>query len=786
MEEFIISVAGSSRSINWKPNRVTWDAFINKLRIPKIGDETVQEFDRLAKTERAIRKDVGGFVAGKVTGGRRVKGSVQFRTMVTLDVDYANEYFWLDFCILYGCRAVLYSTRSDRPNNHRYRLIIPLDREVDDREEFEAVARKIAENIGIELFDPTTFQAERLMYWPSISSDQEYTIEHQEGECICVDDVLKEYGDGDEWRDIRNWAFVNSEEAEIRATVTKAQTVDPRNKTGLVGAFCKAYSISEAINKYLSDVYEPCENGRYTYVLGSSAAGMVTYDDSLAFSHHATDPINDGHAYNAYDLVRVHKFGHLEKSESEAAMSDLVRSDELCLAVLAEAKSKTEDILSDFEDMPEDAIQEAEEGLVWDLDKKGAKMNTTRNFINAFKSDPLLNGLLAYDEFRDVLLFTRKPFFNTSLDKGDVLDDECVSYLSYHIEMMHGISNDKKLDDALDVIGMQNQFHPIKKYLESLEWDFEPRIDQFLQTYMGAADSIYTREAFRKMLVAAITRIYRPGTKFDTALIMFSAQGTGKSTLLSKLAKGWFNDSLVSMDGTKAYEAIQYSWIVELAELSALRKSDVEATKNFISKTEDTYRAAYARRVKTHKRKCVFFGSTNDDNFLKDQTGNRRFFPIAVCYNKNTGEIFKESFAGIVDQVWAEAMVLYNNGESLILSDEAEAIANQQRDNFTERSPQIGLVEDYLNMKFPEDYEDRTPEQRRDFVLGLLNEEGCKQRDEFCLFEIWVEALGRSSGEFGALQGKELSNMIRGIKGFTKGERKRFKNYGIQTSYIRC
>lgn len=170
---------------------------------------------------------------------------------------------------------------------------------------------------------------------------------------------------------------------------------------------------------------------------------------------------------------------------------------------------------------------------------------------------------------------------------------------------------------------------------------------------------------------------------------------------------------------------------MELAELSALRKSDVEAVKNFISKREDTYRGAYARRVKTHKRQCVFFGSTNDDEFLKDATGNRRFFPVAVKRTRKTHIIFEPEFDAVVDQLWAEAMEGYMLGESLTLSDKAEAIAGGTREEFTERTPIQGLIEEYLDRLFPADYEDRFLAQRLDFLNGDLGEEGTETKKLF-------------------------------------------------------
>lgn len=784
MEKYTLSLAGSSSSLKWKTKRLTWEEFLERLGTPVITNETVREFDKLDKPAKSSLKDVGGFMAGELSGLQRLKKAVMSRSMITLDVDFADDLFPFDFVDRFpGYAAVIYTTRSDRPGARRYRLILPLKNEVTDVTMYEAAARKVAELLGIDLFDKTTFQAERMMYWQSLSKDQTGLFEVFEGDPIDAEYLIGLYGDKEEWRDVRNWAFHSETERDTRATISKEMAKDPRDKEGLVGAFCRTYTIQEAISKYLTDVYTETENGRYTYALGSGAAGLVVYDDVLCFSHHSTDPVGDGHAYNAYDLVRVHKFGHLGKEESVKEMNRLVCADKQCVKDMVTLDAD----LSDFDAYDEEVKNEAEEAadLVWDLDRKGSKMCTVRNFINAFKCDPLLNDLLAYDLFLDTIVYTRTPFFSPDIKKGDMLDDTAVAIFKERIETMHGIYSDGKLTDAIENISLKNSFHPVKKYLEAQRWDGVKRIDNFLVDYMGAKPSIYVSEAFRKMLVAAVTRIYEPGRKFDTALVMYSGQGAGKSTLIQALSKGWFNDSLTDVSGQKAYEAIQHAWIVELAELSALRRSDVEATKNFISKREDTYRSAYARRVKTHRRQCVFFGSTNDDEFLKDKTGNRRFFPIEVCANKNTHKLFERSFDKVVDQLWAEAMELYMCGESLILSEEAEAIANEGREEFTEESPLLGIIENYVNTLFPEDYEERTEQQRADFLAGSLDEVGTVQKNTFCLMELWVEAMGRRKDEYTSGKGRELSIAMRQLKGWRKGKLKRTKLYGTQVIYTR-
>lgn len=786
MDKYTLSVAGSSASLKWTTVKYTWSDFLERLNRDIRSTETMRDFDRLDRTARANLKDVGGYMAGELSGARRLKSAVLSRSMITLDVDYADSLFPLEFDTRFpGVAAVIYNTRSDREKSRRFRVVVPFSEEVQDAAQYEAAARKMAELLGIDLFDPTTFQAERMMYWQSLSSDQPKVFEVFEGEPISAEYLLSLYGNNEEWRDIRNWAFKSDQEKETRAIVSKAMAQNPREKAGLVGAFCRAYSVPEAIEKYLSDVYEIAPgNDRYTYKAGHSVGGMIVFDDLFCFSYHSTDPIADGHAYNAYDLVRVHKFGHLGKEDSTKEMNKLVCADKECVKDMVTPDA----YLDDFDDygdaVKSDSTKEVTE-LVWDLDGKGNKQVTVNNFVNAFKSDPLLNGLLAYDMLKETIVFTRPSFTAKGSKKGDLVNDTDISIIKGRIERMHGIYNDAKLNDAIEQVSSDNAFHPIKLYLESLTWDGVPRIDTFLVDYMGAEDNAYTREAFRKMLLAAVTRIYEPGRKFDTALVFYSEQGVGKSTLIQRLSKGWFNDSLTNLSGKESYEAIQFAWLVELAELSALRKSDVEAVKNFISKREDTYRGAYARRVKTHKRQCVFFGSTNDDEFLKDATGNRRFFPVAVKRTRKTHIIFEPEFDAIVDQLWAEAMEGYMLGEGLTLSDEAETIAGGMREEFTERTPIQGLIEEYLDRLLPADYEDRFLAQRLDFLNGDLGEEGTEAKNSFSLIELWTEALGRRKDEYTVVKARELSNAVKALKGWKRDKQARQKIYGPQVIYRR-
>ena len=316
MDTNIIIATGRSRSArSWKSQKMTWSALANKLAEPTVTNETAAEYAKMSKADQGQKKDVGGFVGGYIPkNGRRVRGAVKERYLITLDADNPSEDFLLDLDMeLGGMEYVLYSTHSHTADNPRYRVIIPVDRPMAP-DEYQAVSRRIADNIGIESFDPSTHQAERLMYWPSHPKDVEYVYQRGEGNLVSVDQCLSTYRD---WRDTSLWP-TSEKESQIRLDAAKKQG-NPLEKKGLLGAFCRCYSITEAIEKFLPGVYEPTQvEGRYTYTEGSSVGGLVIYDnDTFAYSNHATDPIS-GKLVNAFDLVRIHLFGAKDIGEDPA------------------------------------------------------------------------------------------------------------------------------------------------------------------------------------------------------------------------------------------------------------------------------------------------------------------------------------------------------------------------------------------------------------------------------------------------------------------------------------
>jgi hypothetical protein len=312
--ELIIATGKSRYETSWKNKKILWSALLARLQKSIETPETHAEYMQMPRDEQDRIKDTGGFVGGHLKGGHRRTGTVAARQILTLDLDFAPEDLAGEIIDSFAldCAMAIYSTHKHTPKKPRLRLIIPLDREVSP-DEYEAIARKVAEKVGIDYFDDSTYQASRLMYWPSHPSDIEPYFWHYDAPVLKADDILAEYPD---WTDTSYWPE-SSRMTGIRKKQADKQG-DPTSKKGIVGAFCRAYDIPAVIDKFLADVYLPTSQpDRYTYAGGSTAAGLVIYEGGkFAYSNHATDPCG-GQLCNAFDLVRVHKFGELDEGHEK-------------------------------------------------------------------------------------------------------------------------------------------------------------------------------------------------------------------------------------------------------------------------------------------------------------------------------------------------------------------------------------------------------------------------------------------------------------------------------------
>lgn len=792
-----ISTAGSRKATYWPKSEILWSEFAEKLKTPVRGTESLEEYLAMTKAQQAELKDVGGFVGGTFAGDRRKAGHVEGRDLVTLDLDSIPAGQTDDILRRVdglGCAAAVYSTRKHAGYAPRLRIIIPLDVTA-SADQYEPAARKLAALIGIEFCDPTTFEPTRLMYWPSCSTGAEYVYQVYDKPFCSLEGILAMYGD---WQDVAQWPQVPGTDAIERRRLAKQE--DPTAKRGVIGAFCRTYSITQAMDRFIPGMYEETAiQGRYTYTGGSTVGGAIVYDgDLFLYSHHATDPCS-GLLVNAFDLVRLHKYGDQDKDAKEGtpvnklpsfmAMSRLALDDKQVSDLMS--KERYEKAQRAFQ-APAGAQQEAGEApdLDWisrvTTDSNGRFEKTINNMVLVLENDPLLKGKIVTDEFASCgMVVGRLPWGEDGALKRRWKDSDDASFYRY-MEAFYGLTGRDKLDNALLIVSSQNRINDVKCYLQGLTWDGVRRIDTLLHDYLGAEDNAYTQAVMRKSLCAAVARAVTGGVKYDYMPIFVGPQGIGKSTFLSVLGKEWFSDSLTTFEGKEAAELIQGTWINEVGELTAFTKQETQVIKQFLSKTDDIYRAAYGRRTEKYPRRCVFFGTSNDAEFLKDTTGNRRFWPVDVGMHPAKKSIW-EDLPGEVDQIWAEAYVYWQLGEPLYLSGEAEKMALEAQERHRESSGKEGLIRDFLERKIPAKWDAYDLQKRRLFWAGSLrlpDGETLVEREKVCAVEIWVECLSSDPRYMKRADSVEINGILKGVKGWMRNkDTRRYGPYGQQRGF---
>ena len=778
-----VALGNNRKTKSWKNKTLQWSELLQRLSTTTRTPETVAEYKAMSHNQQSEIKDVGGFVGGYCNNGSR--SDIRHRSLLCLDADFADADLWPDWELLYGKAAAVYSTHKHTEAKPRLRLVVPLSRNVDP-EEYQAIGRRVAMTLGIDKFDDTTYQPQRMMFWPSTSQDGDYFFRYTDAPLLNPDEVLATYHD---WRDISAWPMSSRVAEVVKKTATKQK--DPLTKGGLVGAFCRAYSIQEAIEAYVP-TYQPCdEPNRYTYTEGSTGAGVVIYDDKFSFSHHATDPAS-GQLCNAWDLVRLHQFGELDTDcDSDApassrpsykAMSSLAMEDGRVKAQLVSDRSA--EALADFAEEPEPEEPTTDD---WKqklkFTEKGALAQTIENAVLLLSYDPKLAGALAFDEM-SLQTVARKSLPWRKVKTVSQWTDADDASLRYYLEKVYGMAGKDRIFDAVNVVAQEHSFHPVRDYLSTCEWDGVPRVETLLIDYLGAEDNDYTRTVARKTMAAAVTRIFRPGCKFDYMLTLRGVQGRGKSSFFAKLGGAWFSDSFTSVQGKESYEQILGVWIMEVGELAGLKKAEVEAIKLYISKQSDRFRPAYGRRLQEFPRQCIFVGTTNERQILRDKTGNRRFW-IVDTPNEPTRDFWAELTDDTVRQIWAEAVELYKKGEKLYLSKAMEARAKEIQEAYEEENPRAGIISDYLDRLLPEDWSDRDLFSRRHWLES--NEAGTVKRTTVCTLEIWAEALGCNPDKLESRNTREISEIMEKLPEWEhKGAaRKTIKPYGRQRYYER-
>lgn len=772
MRDLPISYGNSCHAKFWSNKTIRWKELCEKLKNTMRTTETMEEYAKMKKSDREAAKDHGGFVAGHLKDNRRKAETVVCRSILALDGDKLEKGFLDRFVIECPYEACVYTTHSHTPDSPRGRFLIPLTRDVSP-DEYVAIARFLAAEWGIDQFDECSYKPSQLMYWPTSSSNGEYIFDKVDGPWLDPDKYLSRHPG---WRDC-SLLPTSSRESAVRENAKKPQE-DPLAKKGVVGAFCRTYSIEDVMEKFLSDVYAPSAvEGRYDFIKGEGSAGVVVYDGKFAYSHHATDPAG-GMLLNAFDLVRIHRFG--DEKDSFGKMCDFASADDEVKMTLAQEKRMEAE--SEFSE-----VDDWQKGLEYEP-KSMVLKNTLHNLLLILQNDPNLKGM-RYNEFSDGMEIEDAPWRRPSGFRywREADDAQLVAY----IDGCYGTFSARNYDLAVTKVCDDRSYHPVKDYFASLpEWDGQTRVDTLLINCFGSADNAYVRAVTRKTFVGAVARIMHPGCKFDTMLVMNGFQGQKKSSLLRRLCGDWFNDD-ISFAQTKdktAAEKLQGYWIIEFSEMTGLRKADIEGLKAFISRQNDIYRASYGKRATPHMRQCIFIGTTNaDGGFLRDTTGNRRYWPVKTIrkFDDDPASISDE----FVRQFWAEALYRYNQGEKLYLEDESVLkYATLEQQEAMEADEREGIVADYLDRLLPTDWNDMDIGERRNFLYGTefgsVRKEGKVRRRRVCTMEIWCECFGREKSQLTKKDSGEIAVIMARMPGWERLEGKqRFGMYGVVGGY---
>lgn len=779
-----VSLGGSRKALSWAETSIRWSALAERLRTPVRGTESHAAYLRMPKARQDALKDIGGFVGGTLRNGRRRAGNVTGRDLVTLDLDAipaGGTTATLERVSALGCAACVYSTRKHDPEHPRLRVVLPLERTV-TAEEYEPIARRLGEWLGIACCDPTTFQSYRLMYWPSASADSEYIFEVFDEPFLKAGEVLGTYRD---WKDVAGWPQAPGQAAERRRA---ARQEDPTAKGGLIGAFCRTYGIRRAMDELIPGAYEPTDDpDRYTFTGGSTSGGAIVYEDKWLYSHHATDPAG-GKLANAWDLVRLHLYGARDEDArpdtpvnrlpSSQAMAERAQAlPEVRLALLDEGRER---LAQDFGAPDPDGDWRT----ALEMNRNGRVAGSLSNLRIILDNDPFL-APVSLDTFQQRCL-VRGPL---PWDEGGELRDWADADdtgAAWYLEKAYGITDLRRVKMAVDGYLAAHRTDALQEYLDGLTWDGTPRVDTLLVKYLLADDTPYTRAVTRKTLVAAVARAREPGRKFDTVLTLVGAQGIAKSLLAATLGGEWYNDNIQAFTGKEASEQLRGVWIVEIPEVDRFSaKYEAAAVKQFITRQDDIYREAYGRRTGSHPRRCVFIATTNAPNFLTDAGGNRRWWivPCRATARRRGADIAQ--LRRDRDQVWAEAEEYYRAGEPLTLGAELQADAAGAQEQAMEDDPWRGMIAEFVARRVPADWEMRPPEAR---ILWWNDEFGQRgtalvERRRVCVAEIWCELFGRDRASLDGRASRRIAGLLRRLPGW-RDAGPRPTAYGSQKCFV--
>jgi len=764
MRELAFCLGNSRSALVWHARKMTMEELWEKLQSPIRTAETSAQYHAMKKREKDAVKDKGGFLPGTLKGTRRKATEVISRSMITLDHDRLKPGCFDAFAFKH-C-AIVYTTHSHTPEAPRARILVPLTRDVTP-DEYNAIARYLADEIGMDTVDLCSFKINQLMYWPTASSDGEYICRQYEGDWLDPDVFLAAHPN---WQDCSSLPTAPGEKEAVERE--RKRQADPLSKEGIVGAFCRAYSIQEGIQTFLSDVYEPTtDENRWGYTKSASIPGVMIYDGKFAYSHHASDPAY-GKLCNAYDLVGTHLFdGDFTQMAEFAAKDEKVRT-----LALKERQERAAEEFSEEDDWKDKLVRQ----------KKSTQLeNSLYNIKLIMQNDPYMKNIV-FNQLADGMEIKGEvPWAHPGKFWRDADDAQLICY----VDDNYGTFSARNYDIAVAKAVDDRSYHPIREYFAALPpWDGVARVDTLLIDYLGAADNAYTRAVSRKVLCAAYRRIKEPGIKFDYMPVLNGAQGIGKSTFIANLGMDWFSDSLTlsDMNDKTAAEKLQGYWILEIGELAGMKKADLDKVKAFVSRVDDKYRASFGRRVTSHPRQCVFFGTTNSENgYLRDITGNRRYWNIKLSGSSKYRPW--QMTSELVRQIWAEVMILADVGEKLYLPPDLEEYAKEEQREAMEHDEREGLVRLYLDTLLPANWDEMDLYQRREFLRGDdTTPVGTDVRVIVSNMEIWCECFSRKKEDLRSIDSYAIAAIMSRLPEWKKQPTpQRIAIYGLQRIYRR-
>ena len=764
MRELAFCLGNSRSALVWHARKMTMEELWEKLQSPIRTAETSAQYHAMKKREKDAVKDKGGFLPGTLKGTRRKATEVISRSMIALDYDRLEQGCFDDFAFKH-C-TIVYTTHSHTPEAPRARILMPLTRDVTP-DEYNAIARYLADEIGMDTVDLCSFKVNQLMYWPTCSSDGEYICRRYEDDWLDPDAFLASHPD---WQDCSSLPTAPREKEAV-ARERKRQA-DPLSKEGIVGAFCRAYPIQEVMQTFLSDVYEPTtDENRWGYTKSASIPGVMIYDRKFAYSHHASDPAY-GKLCNAYDLVGTHLFdGDFTQMAEFAAKDEKVRT-----LALKERQEQAAEEFSEEDDWKDKLVRQ----------KKSTQLeNSLYNIKLIMQNDPYMKNIV-FNQLADGMEIKGEvPWAHPGKFWRDADDAQLICY----VDDNYGTFSARNYDIAVAKAVDDRSYHPIREYFAALPpWDGVARVDTLLIDYLGAADNAYTRAVSRKVLCAAYRRIKEPGIKFDYMPVLNGAQGIGKSTFIANLGMDWFSDSLTlsDMNDKTAAEKLQGYWILEIGELAGMKKADLDKVKAFVSRVDDKYRASFGRRVTSHPRQCVFFGTTNSENgYLRDITGNRRYWNIKLSGSSKYRPW--QMTSELVRQIWAEVMILADVGEKLYLPPDLEEYAKEEQREAMEHDEREGLVRLYLDTLLPANWDEMDLYQRREFLRGDdTTPVGTDVRVIVSNMEIWCECFSRKKEDLRSIDSYAIAAIMSRLPEWKKQPTpQRIAIYGLQRIYRR-